>query len=137
MRPSPHQKWVGRSARPESLATMRVGLRWVGRSDVSDSKSRCAARSGGSVGRTAPTHFFPLHPKHPLAPDRAVAREETCAVTMVRATGWKQASAQANRDDAALGSGGGGGGACHAGRWIISSSADATLVRLVKLAERL
>jgi hypothetical protein len=31
MRPSPHQKWVGRSARPESLATMRVGLRWAGR----------------------------------------------------------------------------------------------------------
>jgi hypothetical protein len=58
MRPSPHQKWVGRSARPESLATMRVGLRWVGRSDVSDSKSRCAARSGGSVGRTAPTQIF-------------------------------------------------------------------------------
>ena len=35
-----------------------MGLRWVGRSDVSDSKNRRAARGGGSVGRTAPTQIF-------------------------------------------------------------------------------
>ena len=38
MRPGTHQKWVGRSAAPSHLQLMRVGLRWVGRSDVSDSK---------------------------------------------------------------------------------------------------
>ena len=88
MRPGPHQKWVGRSARPESLATMRVGLRWVGRSDVSDSKNRRAARGGGSVGRTCPTHFFPRCARHGVGVGR------TCSDFPHDVSGIERPSAQ-------------------------------------------
>ena len=62
---------------------IRSAKKWVGRSDVSDSKdrraargrgsvgrtfptqkNRRAARGGGSVGRTFPTHFFPRCARH-------------------------------------------------------------------------
>ena len=43
---------------------IRSAKKWVGRSDVSDSKDRRAARGGGSVGRTFPTHFFPRCARH-------------------------------------------------------------------------
>ena len=43
---------------------IRSAKKWVGRSDVSDSKDRRAARGRGSVGRTFPTHFFPRCARH-------------------------------------------------------------------------